>query len=818
MKELAFRTNARHIGQLGRELVTDFVTALVELIKNSYDADAESARVSILDTKNSLGKILVADTGTGMSIDDFENKWMVIGTSNKLAAPYTSKGRKKAGKKGIGRFSVERLAERVEIYSFPESGSAFSVKINWNRYEELDIAAIQQRIEILEQHNDREAAKFISSQIQYALLLDVMNQADQKTIKDAIVGDVKDYRSFHNASNLHRLKEVILPVITKYDGYHQLMEEVRMPLTLIDDLNSCPAYGTLKELCKTTGKDRVSGTVMVLEGLRDEWNQRSIDRLQKELRLLVAPNFLDEDPFDICLVAPEFKVDDLLSANDIVHTSYAKVEASISNNGRTGKVRYTDITGIVKSREHTYETPLLCGDLNFELYYFLRDSEHLKVDGYNYRFAIKVLDTYCGIKIYRDKFRVKPYGEPGNDWLYLDKEKVKDTHGYLVGNNQTIGRINISDQKNPLLVDATNREGIIENAAYEQMRDFIQDCIGIISEVRKEVYESAENRRRELEREKEKLEHEKETLQKKTDAISSALAQIEDIAKSPEIPAGMVTLLTDFSDKVREHTSKQHEYQQKYEKNAEERVETLQQSLDYAVSELTMYKNLASLGMLAGEFGHETSDVINRIRNAVQAVIRAIRNDPSLSKSVALLDIVKNDFRRIASYSDMIIAFLRKKKRDKAENLSLSAVITEIGSFYKDILDEFGIELNYAFDESITVNMRQIDLESMIINLITNAYAQLKTCANRKICVSTWRDREDINIRVEDSGHGVPPEDREKIFTAFVTSKDDGIGLGLNIVRDIVKSYGGNILCEESPLYGGACFTISFVERNDDNV
>jgi len=148
MKELSFKTNARHIGQLGRELVTDFVTALVELIKNAYDADAECAKIMIKDTKSNVGQILIADCGTGMTIDDFENKWMVIGTSNKLSFPYTQKGRKKAGKKGIGRFSVERLAERVTIYSFPENGTPFSVHINWNCFEELDILAIQQRIEI----------------------------------------------------------------------------------------------------------------------------------------------------------------------------------------------------------------------------------------------------------------------------------------------------------------------------------------------------------------------------------------------------------------------------------------------------------------------------------------------------------------------------------------------------------------------------------------------------------------------------------------------------------------------------------------------
>ena len=116
MKKLQFKTNSRHISQLGRELVTDFVTALVELIKNSYDADAYGVKI-ILDKPNTpQSRIVLIDTGTGMTQSDFENKWMVIGTNNKITEPYTPKGRKKAGKKGIGRFSVERLAEKVQIY------------------------------------------------------------------------------------------------------------------------------------------------------------------------------------------------------------------------------------------------------------------------------------------------------------------------------------------------------------------------------------------------------------------------------------------------------------------------------------------------------------------------------------------------------------------------------------------------------------------------------------------------------------------------------------------------------------------------------
>ena len=94
--------------------------------------------------------------------------------------------------------------------------------------------------------------------------------------------------------------------------------------------------------------------------------------------------------------------------------------------------------------------------------------------------AKAVLDTFCGVKIYRDGFRVRPYGEEGNDWLLLDKIKISDPHGYRVGNNQVIGVVNINSDANPLLIDSTNREAIIENEAFAQLKQVVNKCINII--------------------------------------------------------------------------------------------------------------------------------------------------------------------------------------------------------------------------------------------------------------------------------------------------------------------------------------------------
>ena len=120
-EQVYLKVDSRHVGQLGRELVTDYVTALTELVKNAYDADAEAVQVDFINLKTQSGKILIVDTGKGFTKNDIIDKWAVIGTSNKVKEPYTKKYKRRcSGRKGIGRFSVERLGEYFTLYSITD--------------------------------------------------------------------------------------------------------------------------------------------------------------------------------------------------------------------------------------------------------------------------------------------------------------------------------------------------------------------------------------------------------------------------------------------------------------------------------------------------------------------------------------------------------------------------------------------------------------------------------------------------------------------------------------------------------------------------
>ena len=818
MKKLRFRTNSRHISQLGRELVTDFVTALVELIKNSYDADAYGVKI-ILDKPNTPeSKIILIDTGTGMTQEDFENKWMVIGTNNKVTEPFSAKGRKKAGKKGIGRFSVERIAEKVCIYSFTETELPYKVNINWNSFEDINISALNQRINILKDHQDSSAAKYIVSQLEYFFLTDKVENEDKCLVANVLGGDSLEYPFFYNRNKLEILETEIVPVLEKYEDVEQLVEDVESSLEILDISNDAEAFSMLQEIYeKYDLPSPQTGMILVMEGLRDEWKQKDIDKLQKELRLLVAPDLIEQDPFKIELIAPEFKIEDIVLVNEILDLRYAKVEAKIYDNAKKVYISYKDKEGKKDRVVEELEQPLLCGDVYVEIYFFLRDSNNLTSAGYNFRFAQKILDTYCGIKIYRDNFRVKPYGDIGNDWLFLDQKKVKDTHGYLVGNNQVIGVVKIGDVTNPLLVDATNREGIIENEAYEQLRNFLTKCTNLISDVRRTAYLEEQENIKKLEAEKEKIDAQFNSV-KTQYSNNPFIRRIEAVTKTTdqsEIPEKLEQLakayIEDSEKKKADIQKLQNDYDQHYSKTKQ----LYQEKIDFQESELNLYKNLASLGMLTGSFGHETSDIVSRIQTSLHLVSVYLEKGMDKTQIKDLLEIINGDFDRIYAYSNLIINFLRKRKREALVDIEFDKVLSEVTGFYQAIVKSFDVTLSAKCNEQIIYTMKQIDLESIIINMITNAFEQVKGKQIRQISIYIEQSMSHIILNFEDSGNGVPKGKENDIFRPFETTKEEGIGLGLNIVKDIVENYGGEIKVERSETLHGAKFVVLLPKGED---
>lgn len=139
---LKWRFDVNTFRLLGRDLITDRITALFELVKNAYDANAQNVYVEFMDVDkiSDKRKIIIRDDGIGMTLDDVKNKWMVVGTSSKrykkiTEAPYN---RHVVGEKGVGRFAVDKLGSRLTMKTKRKNEKQeLNVEINWNIYDEL---------------------------------------------------------------------------------------------------------------------------------------------------------------------------------------------------------------------------------------------------------------------------------------------------------------------------------------------------------------------------------------------------------------------------------------------------------------------------------------------------------------------------------------------------------------------------------------------------------------------------------------------------------------------------------------------------------
>ena len=129
-----FSVDAAHIQRLGVELVGKKDTALSELIKNAYDADGTKVRLQFHDCSASGGNLVISDDGQGMTIEMIRNSWMRISTDAKLEQPVSPVyKRRRAGRKGIGRFAVQRLARQLELCTKPSGEPfGFSVTFDWD--------------------------------------------------------------------------------------------------------------------------------------------------------------------------------------------------------------------------------------------------------------------------------------------------------------------------------------------------------------------------------------------------------------------------------------------------------------------------------------------------------------------------------------------------------------------------------------------------------------------------------------------------------------------------------------------------------------
>jgi signal transduction histidine kinase len=692
---LRFHVDAAHINKLGFELVGKQETALMELIKNAYDADATEVTVNFLNAEKEGGKLVIKDNGSGMNLETIKNAWMNISTDfkqeNKISPKY---GRVRAGRKGIGRFSVQRLGKRLVLVSSVKGESkAIKVIFNW----------------------DVDYVKGINIRDVYASA-----QYIGKDTNDHITLEIFDLREVWKDQNIKKVWNGVL-----------LLQSPFKPVPTINN-NSVfehdPGFETIIN------------------------NEAS-----KQKRI-------------------EYSIDTML-----LDHALAEITGEIDDNGNA-KVRIVS-KRLQLEEEHIFDQKfLLTGGLFFQTKYFIYTSDLMSG---NAKKAGDLAYEYGGIRIYRNGFRVLPYGERSDDWLKFDRDSARRTILAPVANTNFFGSVYLDD-RNVMFEETSNREGLLENEAFQELTSFIHDSIFWA------VLRIAAIRNR------------KQTAGQKN--FTSQLIQ-------PKKPKEIIDDLKDSLINVANSKNT----------TPEEKVVLIEQKLDLASNEAGQYEEheeekklaaiqyeemlriLASLGISLSIFGHEIKGAIDSLNASItlqKMMLNKKGADPELMDGAISLQKASDRIFNVGKYIGQITAHNASRS---LTSLHINAVIRDFMEQFNDHLKKKSINLILDLSEEYlqSIPMHESELVSVLLNFTTNSIKFIKKAKviNPKIKITTKKDNNYLLIRFEDNGTGVSDIDKNKIFDAFYTTSignDEllegvGTGLGLKIVSDIASTYGGSV-------------------------
>ncbi|MDP5202356.1 sensor histidine kinase [Flavobacterium sp. DG2-3] len=819
MSKISFDVTARTARLIGQENFASADGAIIELVKNCYDADAKNA-IIVFDLKypkvpqlisqkeynqfnsengiisefyipqgdaykfhdnsdliensiielnnffNSKNALYIIDNGEGMDRSIISEKWMKIGTDNKLLQFTSDKGRIKTGAKGLGRFALDRLGKFSTILTKNiKSSSGFEWKMDWSQFED-----------------------------QSKLLSEV--QADLTNMSD---------------------------------------------LNLLDVLKTDLKNESLNEVLEN--KDFQSGTIIKINSPRDIWDNIEIKKLHKSLESLIPP--IELGVFSINLIHLQnskeygnvstaffndfdYKIDSFYDSKNL------DVTIKITREELDLKIYDENFSNILDNESAPYNLKTLerktfeyKKSINKILKWRLEDSQKQLADVGSFRFSFyftklskpnkddklsypyqekdyesikKSFENFGGVKIYRDHFRVRPYGEPGDDWLDLGKRQASSpaSAGQRIGDwrvrsRQIAGIINISRVTNPELRDKSDRSSLIENTSFETFKEII---IGIINEFE---YDRSRilnpfflERKRKLEIIKE------EELQRKALEIANQIVQARD-NNSNETKADSET-----KDLILEKLKE-------FSQEEDERVNNEENEKDI---ELRLSRSLASLGLIVASFDHELKSISNnlipRLEFLQNHLKSLISNDiiiglPDYKNPFTLIKHISEDHHNLKGWLDYSLNAIKMDKR-KRKTLNYGSYFEKWKENWSFVLKERNVNVILKGDKNINNSIKafEIDMDSIFNNLLTNSLEAFKLRRekyNREIIIDWINVSEQIEIIYSDNGIGLSDvfSHPEEIFQPMVTTKKDrkgnniGTGLGMYIVKNVIDDYKGTV-------------------------
>lgn len=729
------RPRARLMLTIGRDLISSETVALTELVKNSFDADAGFVLVRVSgdvvggEIPAGTGCIEVLDNGSGMDADRIAETWLVPATDFRKENQRSAKGRRTLGEKGVGRFAAAKLADGLALSSRRAKDDEVTVRLNWSDFDQPD--------------------KYL----------------DQIEVNWS-VGGAHHFTSSGRVGHLWR---------DAWEAHVHGLEGSTPPKRPI-----------------TT-----RGTYLKMDGLLSPWDADTVATVRRSLARLISP-FSDQtaQPFTIILDVPSgLETGGIIEPPEELDRPHYRLAAAVSASGA--------VTGTIQAKgskkEHPFkpfrvvhedgevsddEQPLACGPFTVNLRVWDRDGTSLAPLGTSVKSVRQTLDEAAGISVYRDGFRVLPYGEREDDWLRLDLRRVQNPTMRL-SNNQVVGYLSIGRDTNPDLVDQTNREGLVGGAALEDLRLAVRQVLAELEKVRYAQRPRAGTRRKAgglLDR---------VDLSELKDAITTRLPKDKELAR----------MVTDLQGEIDTKT-------------------------DEVGQALARYHRMATLGGIVDRIVHEITQPLSVVRSRTGLALRDIARAPSSTIDDSCRELVEKlegQLVTIRDQSKAVGAVVKRiepfggRQRGRPSTFELEAAIGNAVELLRPDIDEVGATIELP-SGATKVTIDGVELQEVLFNLVQNSLhwlRRVKPRSARKIVISVERlpDRS-LAITHEDSGPGVPEDIRDRIFEPYFTTRDGGAGLGLAMAGEIVEDfYGGTLELLPPGDLGGATFRATLRKR-----
>jgi PAS domain S-box-containing protein len=220
--------------------------------------------------------------------------------------------------------------------------------------------------------------------------------------------------------------------------------------------------------------------------------------------------------------------------------------------------------------------------------------------------------------------------------------------------------------------------------------------------------------------------------------------------------------------------------------------------------ELAHVTRISMMGELAASLAHELSQPLTAIISNVQAAQRFMsKGELDTDELREMVDDIAQAGNRAGEVIQRMRSLARKGEFEVVP-LDLSSVVQEVGALVQTDTIVRGVHLAIATGGVLPVRGDKVQLQQVMLNLLLNAFDAVKElpASEREVTVHAERDGDTVRVRVNDRGAGLSPENLEKLFTPFFTSKRDGMGLGLSISRSIIEAHGGKLTAANNAFRG----------------